>query len=126
MTVVDLSVARSPQRLRTQITATAGLALAILPPLVVVACGPCVAALAAVLVFTFAGAGPGLMCWVDAGDGYAQAGLTVAVSLAAFAAASTTMIWLHAWTPSLLWILGAVSAASCLARLSLLGRGRRA
>lgn len=111
---------------RAVMTAVVGLALATLPPLAVLAFGDGTPALAAVLVFAFAGTGPGIACWVDAGDGIAQAGLIVVVSLTAFATASTAMIWAHVWTPSLLWILAGASLLSCLARLVRFDRQERA
>jgi hypothetical protein len=76
-------------------------------------------------VFAIGGSGPGIVCWFDAGDGLAQAGLVIVASLTAFAGASTALIWLHAWTPSLLWILAAASLLSCLARLVRIDRQER-
>lgn len=111
---------------RPMVTAIAGLALATLPAATVLAFGHGTAALAAVLVFAVAGTGPGLVCWLDAGDGLAQAGLIVVASLTLFAGASTALIWLHAWTPSLLWILAAASVLSCLVRLHVFRRKARA
>jgi hypothetical protein len=102
---------------RAVMTALVGVVLATLPPLVVLVFGDGTPALVAVLVFAVGGSGPGILCWVDAGDGIAQAGLIVAASLTAFAMASTALIWLHTWTPALLWILAAASLLSCLARL---------
>jgi hypothetical protein len=102
---------------RLRLTAWLGLGVAILAPVVVVAIPSQTAGLVAVIVFACAAAGCGVMCWIDAGDGAAQAGLIVVTSLAGFALASTALIWLHAWTPSLLWLVGAATAASCLSRL---------
>jgi hypothetical protein len=112
---------------RPLLTAWLGLSVAIAAPLVVLAVPSRAAGLVAVLVFACAAGGSGVMCWIDAGDGAAQAGLVLVTSLAAFALAATALIWLHAWSPSLLWLLGAASAASCLARLvSSAPTGRRA
>jgi hypothetical protein len=104
-------------------TAWLGIVVAVLAPAVVTVAGPGVAALAAVLAFAAAGAGPGVMCWIDAGDGYAQAGLVLVTSLAAFAFGATVLLWLGAWTPALLWALGAASALSCVIRLAAARRG---
>jgi O-antigen/teichoic acid export membrane protein len=104
---------RPPTRQRA--TAAAGLVLAALPLVAILWPGTRGAALA-VVAFAIAGSGSGLMCWVDTGDGLAQAALVVVVSLTAFAAAATALIWLDAWSPSLLWILACVSALSCAGR----------
>jgi hypothetical protein len=103
-------------------TAWLGLGVAILAPLTVLAIPSEAAGLVAVLVFACAAAGSGVWCWIDAGDGAAQAGLVLVTSLAGFALASTALIWLGAWEPSLLWLLGAATAASCLTRLLSLRR----
>jgi hypothetical protein len=102
---------------RTLVTAWLGLSVAILAPLIVLAVPSETAALVAVLVFACAAAGSGVWCWIDAGDAAAQAGLVLVTSLAGFALAATALIWLHAWSPSLLWLVGAATAASCLTRL---------
>ena len=107
-------------------TATAGLVLAVVPVVTAIISGHGTAALVAVLVFAVAGSGSGLVCWVDSGDGIAQAGLVVVASLTAFAAASTALIWLEAWTPSLLAILAGASAVSCAVRLTVARTQRRA
>jgi hypothetical protein len=58
------------------------------------------------------------MCWFDCGDAFAQAGLTLVLSLAVTAIASTLMIWLATWHPSaLLAAFPAVSVLSCVVRL---------
>ncbi len=62
-------------------------------------------------------AGAAVMCWIDSGEGFAQAGLTLVVSLALFALVSATMIWAAAWRPWALLGLAGVGMASCLARL---------
>jgi hypothetical protein len=68
-------------------------------------------------VIAFAGVGAGVMCWVDAGDAYAQAGLVLVLSLGSLALAATIMLWLEVWHPALMWTLAGGSAASCLCRL---------
>jgi hypothetical protein len=110
---------------RPLLTAWLGLSVAILAPLIVLAVPSRTAGLLAVIVFACAAVGTGVMCWIDSGDGAAQAGLVVVTSLAGFALAATALIWLHAWSPSLLWLLGAASAASCLTRLVSARRARR-
>jgi hypothetical protein len=57
------------------------------------------------------------MCWVDTGEDAAQAGLTLAVSLAVVAIASALMIWTASWQPRALLVLAVAGAASCVARL---------
>jgi hypothetical protein len=115
--MTTLTAQMRPGELRPVMTALVGVVLATLPPVVVLVFGDGTPALAAVLVFAVGGSGPGVVCWVDAGDGIAQTSLIVAASLTAFATASTALIWLHAWTPELLWILAVASLLSCLARL---------
>lgn len=102
---------------RPRLTAWLGLTVAIVAPLLVLALPSSTTGLIAVLVFACVAAGSGVMCWIDAGDGAAQAGLVLVTSLAGFALASTSLLWLHAWTPSLLWLIGAATAASCATRL---------
>jgi hypothetical protein len=77
-------------------------------------------ALTGALLLACVPAGAAVMCWIDSGEGFAQAGLTLVVSLAVFALASAIMIWADAWHPWALLGLAGVGMASCLARL---GRG---
>jgi hypothetical protein len=107
---------------RLAATAWLGLGVAIVAPLIVLAVPSQTAGLAAVLVFASVAAGSGVWCWIDAGDDAAQAGLVLVTSLAGFALASTALFWLGAWTPSLLWVVGAATAASCSTRLVSLRR----
>jgi hypothetical protein len=66
--------------------------------------------------------GAAVMCWLDSGDGFAQAGLTLVVSLAATAIFSTALIWSTAWHPIALFAVFLVAGAgSCIARLILRG-----
>ena len=75
-------------------------------------------ALAGALLLACVPVGAAVMCWVDCGDGFAQAGLTLVLSLAVTAIASALMIWLVRWHPSgLLAALPAVSIVSCAVRL---------
>jgi hypothetical protein len=61
------------------------------------------------------------MCWVDSGDGPAQAALTLVLSLAVTAIVSAVMIWLSAWHPHVLLALAAASILSCVVRLRYAG-----
>ncbi|MGO8905133.1 MAG: CpsD/CapB family tyrosine-protein kinase, partial [Solirubrobacteraceae bacterium] len=109
--------ARAGADARTAMTARAGVLVGALAPIVVLVSPWGTVGLAAMLLFAVAGLGPGLMCWLDAGDPYAQAALTVTLSLAAFALAATIMIWLAAWHPATLLLLAIPSVLSCLRRL---------
>jgi hypothetical protein len=63
-------------------------------------------------------AGAAVMCWLDSGDAFAQAGLTLVLSLAATAIFSAVLIWSTAWHPVALFaVLLVASAGSCIARL---------
>lgn len=73
--------------------------------------------LAGALLLACVPAGAAVMCWIESGDGFAQAGLTLVLSLAATAIFSAVLIWLAAWHPRALFALPAVSVASCAARL---------
>ena len=62
--------------------------------------------------------GAAVMCWVDSGDGFAQAGLTLVLSLTVTAIFSAVMIWLAAWRPGVLFAVFLVaSVVSCVVRL---------
>ena len=63
-------------------------------------------------------AGAAVMCWIDAGEGFAQAGLTLVVSLAVSALMSAAMIWAAAWHPRALLVLAVAGMVSCFARLA--------
>ena len=103
---------------RTAMTARVGLLVGIVAPLVVLVSPWRTVSLVAMLVFAVAGLGPGITCWFDAGDPYAQAALTVTLSLAAFALAATILIWVAAWHPIALLLLAIPSVLSCLQRLT--------
>jgi hypothetical protein len=79
-------------------------------------------ALAGALLLACVPAGAAVMCWVDSGDAFVQAGLTLVLSLAVTAIASAVMIWVAAWHPRALLGLAAVTVLSCVVRL---GRGAR-
>lgn len=80
-------------RSRTELTACAGIAASLLAVAFVLAAPWHWMALAGALVLACVPAGAAVMCWIDSGEGAAQAGLTLAVSLAVFALASAAMIW---------------------------------
>jgi hypothetical protein len=72
--------------------------------------------------FLFACVPPGamVMCWIDAGDGVAQACLTVSTSLSCLALSGAIMIWLSTWHPDVSLCGFAVAAVlSCGGRLVL-------
>lgn len=75
------------------------------------------AELAGALLLASVPAGAAVMCWIDSGDGVAQAGLTLVLSLAVTAIFSAVLIWLAAWHPRALFALPVVSVVSCAARL---------
>ena len=57
------------------------------------------------------------MCWIDSGEGVAQAALTLVLSLSVFTVASVVMIWLNAWEPKVLTAIAVVTPVSCLMSL---------
>jgi hypothetical protein len=62
--------------------------------------------------------GAAVMCWLDSGDGFAQAGLTLVLSLAATAIFSAVAIWSGLWHPVALFAVFLIGGAgSCIARL---------
>lgn len=102
----------------TRGTAVAGLlAGAIAPALVLAAPWPWLALTGSLLLATVP-AGAAVMCWIDAGEPLAQAGLTLALSLSLFSIASAIMIWLTAWQPDALLALAGAAIVSCAARLA--------
>jgi hypothetical protein len=117
-----------PARARASVTAWVGVLVGLLAPIAILESRWPGLRLAATVIFVLAGFGPGIMCWVDTGEAWAQAGLTIAFSAAAFALAASGMIWLAAWHPMWLLALAAPSVLSCLIRLYRLhaGLGRHA
>jgi hypothetical protein len=81
-------------------------------------------ALVGVLMLASVPAGAAVMCWIDCGENFAQAGLTLVVSLAALALLSAIMIWVGAWHPSELLALAVAGACSCTLRLRLRHRAK--
>ena len=102
---------------RTGLTAWAGLAASI-AALILVLAGPRPgAALTGAFLLACVPAGAAVMCWLDSGEGFLQAGLTLVLSLAVTAIFSAVMIWLTAWQPRALLALAVAGAVSCAARL---------
>jgi hypothetical protein len=104
-------------RSRTEVTAYAGLAASVLAVVLVLGEPTPWLALVGALVLACVPAGAAVMCWIDAGENAAQAGLTLAVSLTTLSLASAIMIWLTAWQPRALLGLAGAAAISCLLRL---------
>jgi Na+/proline symporter len=104
---------------RTAVTAAVGLLATALATVLIEASPWKGVSLAGALLLACVPTGAGIMCWLDAGENAAQAGLILVLSLALWAIASTLMIWLSAWHPSLLFALAGASAVSCLVRLRL-------
>lgn len=105
-------------RSRPQLTAYAGLVASVAAIALVLAPSWHWSALAGALLLAGVPAGAAVLCWIDCGDGLAQAGLTLVVSVAVFALSSTVMIWTHAWHPRALLALAGVGLVSCTARLA--------
>jgi hypothetical protein len=104
-------------RPRTELTAYAGLISSFLAVVLILASPTPWLALIGALLLACVPVGAAVMCWIDAGENAAQAGLTLALSLTALALASAIMIWLAAWHPRLLLVLAALAAISCALRL---------
>jgi hypothetical protein len=104
-------------RSRTEVTAYAGIVASVLATALVLTPTWHGSALVCALVLACVPAGAAVMCWLDSGESFAQAGLTLVVSLAVFALGSALMIWAAAWHPQALLALAGVSLASCLLRL---------
>jgi hypothetical protein len=106
------------RRSRTEATAYAGiLGSAVAVALVDASPAPWLALLGALLLASVP-AGAAVMCRIDSGDGVAQAGLTLVISLAVFALASAAMIWVAWWHPRALLTLAGLSVISCTLRLA--------
>jgi hypothetical protein len=90
-------------------------------PLILFGAGHWPALLGALLAATVP-VGAAVMCWLDSGDGFAQAGLILVLSLAATAIFSAIMIWSSAWHPVALFAVFLIAGAgSCIARLIMRG-----
>ena len=104
-------------RSRTELTAYAGILASVLSAALLLAAPLPAARLFGALMLACIPAGAAVMCWIDAGDNCAQAGLTLVVSLTALALLSATMIWVGAWHPRALLALAAAGAGSSTLRL---------
>ena len=104
-------------RSRTELTAYAGIAGSVLAAALVLGAPWHWLALVGALLLACVPVGAAVMCWVDSGENAAQAGLTLAVSVAALAILSAIMIWASAWHPRALLVLAALSVISCTARV---------
>ena len=104
-------------RPRTELTAYAGLISSFLAVVLVLGSPTPWLALVGALLLACVPAGAAVMCWIDAGENAAQAGLTLALSLTALALASAIMIWAATWQPRLLLVLAALATLSCALRL---------
>ena len=102
---------------RTALTAWAGITASVVAVPLVLAVPGHWPALMGALLLACGPAGAAVMCWLDSGGGFTQAGLTLVLSLAVTAITSAVMIWLAAWHPGALLALAAVSVPSCLVRL---------
>jgi hypothetical protein len=102
---------------RTELTAYAGLASSILAVALVLGASTPWLGLVGALLLACVPAGAAVMCWIDAGENAAQAGLTLVVSLAFLALASAIMIWLATWQPRGLLVLAGAATVSCALRL---------
>ena len=104
-------------RTRTELTAYAGILSSVLALVLVLSAPTPWLGLTGALLLACVPAGAGIMCWVDAGETAAQAGLTLVLSLTVLALASAIMIWLAAWQPHALLVLAAAALVSCALRL---------
>jgi hypothetical protein len=104
-------------RTRTVLTAYAGILASLLAAALLVAAPWHAAMLAGALLLACVPAGAAVMCWIDSGEGAAQAGLTLAISISVLAILSAIMVWTSTWQPHALLALAAVSLASCSVRL---------
>jgi hypothetical protein len=103
---------------RTELTAYAGLSSSAVAVALVLAAPTPWLGLIGALLLACVPVGAAVMCWIDAGEDAAQAGLTLAVSLTLWALASAVMIWLSSWQPRALLVLAGAAAISCVLRLS--------
>lgn len=103
---------------RTEATAVIGAAASVAAAALVLLPSWHSSALAGAFLLASVPAGAALMCWVDSGDGFAQAGLTLVLSLSIFALASASMIWTAAWHPRALLALAGAGLVSCVVRLA--------
>lgn len=104
-------------RSRTELTACAGIVASALAVLLILLAPAGWPTLVGALVLAAIPGGAAVLCWIDTGDGAAQAGLVLVVSLAILALASAILIWTSAWHPRLLLAVAAGCLVSCGLRL---------
>ncbi len=104
---------------RTRLTAIIGVGSAALAEALVAAAPPHWLKLLGVLLLACSSSGAAVMCWLDAGEPAAQAGLVLVISLAVFALVAALMIWAASWHPrAALGVLALASVVSCTVRLT--------
>lgn len=107
---------------RVLATAWSGIGASILAALLILFWAGHWPALLGALLAATVPVGAAVMCWLDSGDSFAQAGLTLVLSLAATAIFSAVLIWSAAWYPVALFaVFLIVGAGSCIARLIVRG-----
>ncbi len=105
---------------RTRLTAIIGVGSAALSEVLVAAAPPHWLKLLGVLLLACTSSGAAVMCWLDAGEPVAQAGLVLVISLAVFALTAGLMIWVSSWHPRAAFgVLALASAISCMFRLTI-------
>lgn len=107
---------------RVMATAWSGIGASVLAALLILIGAGHWPALIGALLAACVPAGAAVMCWLDSGDGFAQAGLTLVLSLSATAIFSPVLIWSAAWHPVALIALFLIAGTgSCIARLLVRG-----
>jgi hypothetical protein len=101
----------------TGVTAVVGICASIVAVLLLVAFSGHWPALVGALLIACVPPGAAVMCWVDSDFGVIQVGLSLTISLAVTAIATSVMIWLSAWHPKALFAITALSVLSCAVRL---------
>ena len=109
-------------RPRSELTAYVGLSSSVLAVALVLGAPTPWLGLVGALLLACVPAGAAVMCWIDAGENAAQAGLTLALSLTVLALVSAIMIWLSAWEPRGLLVLAGAAVISCALRLRIARR----
>jgi hypothetical protein len=101
----------------TAVTAVAGICASVAGTLLILTMPGHWPALAGALLIACVPPGAAVMCWIDAGLGVVQAGLTLVLSLTVTAITTAAMIWLTAWHPGVLLAVVFLSTVSCVTRL---------
>jgi hypothetical protein len=104
---------------RTRVTAAAGVGSAALGEALVAAAPQHWLKLFGALLLACVASGAAVMCWLDAGEPAAQAGLVLVISIAVFALVAALMIWVSTWYPRAAFgVLALASVISCTLRLA--------